>query len=290
MKYWIVPSNDHIFRISDAMQAQGGLVDWRQSNNFAVGDIVFIYKTKPEQRIRYRMEIKSVGISIDEAFNQEPYWTDKDTYYSGLGSFKYARFRLLEEYTDDIMSLQQLHEHGLLGNIQGVMQCKNDEVLEFLLHPYETVSNDVYDVDYPEDDDTLYEGALIKVMANKYERNQKARRECVERKGYKCLVCGCDFEATYGKIGKGFIHVHHLTPISSIGKEYKLNVETDLVPVCPNCHYMLHRKNPPYTIEELKNMLSSKEHIIEFTRNTSHKSSSTDYPMAAEGLVPPEKD
>ena len=282
MRYWIVPSNDHIFRIGDAMQAQGGLVDWRMSNNFSIGDIVFVYKTKPEQCIRYRMEIKSVGLSIDEAFNQEQYWTDKDIYYSGLGSFKYARFRLLEEYTDDIMSLHHLHEHGLQGNIQGVMQCKSEEVLEFLLHPYKAVNNDAYDVDYPENDDNLYEGALIKVMANKYERNQKARRECVAKKGYKCLVCGRDFEATYGEIGKGFIHVHHLTPISSIGKEYQLDIDRDLVPVCPNCHYMLHRKNPPYTIEELKEMLEGRAKKIELIPYET--------PMAAEGLDEPEKD
>ncbi len=282
MKYWIVPSNDHIFRIGDAMQAQSGLVDWRMSNNFSIGDIVFVYKTKPEQCIRYRMEIKSVGLSIDEAFNQEQYWTDKDIYYNGLGSYKYARFRLLEEYADDIISLHHLHEHGLQGNIQGVTQCKSEEVLEFLLHPYKAVNNDAYDVDYPENDDNLYEGALIKVMANKYERNQKARRECVAKKGYKCLVCGRDFEATYGEIGKGFIHVHHLTPISSIGKEYQLDIDRDLVPVCPNCHYMLHRKNPPYTIEELKEMLEGRAKKIELIPYET--------PMAAEGLDEPEKD
>jgi 5-methylcytosine-specific restriction protein A len=117
------------------------------------------------------------------------------------------------------------------------------------------VNDDVYDVDYPEDDEKLYEGALMTVKANKYERNQKARRECVAKKGYRCLVCGKDFEEQYGNIGKGFIHVHHLTPISSIGKEYQLNVDTDLAPVCPNCHYMLHRKDPPYTIKELQGML-----------------------------------
>ena len=49
--------------------------------------------------------------------------------------------------------------------------------------------------------------------------------------------------------------MHHLTPISSVGKEYELNVDTDLVPVCPNCHYMLHRKDPPYTVEELKGII-----------------------------------
>lgn len=262
MKYWIVPSNDNIFRISDAIQAQNGLVDWRMSNEFSKGDIVFVYKTKPEQRIRYRMEIKSVGLSIDEAFEQEPFWEDKDAYYSRLGFYKYARFKLLEEYSDDIMSLHHLHEHGVSGYIQSIMQCKNEELIKFLLHPYDTVNDDVYDVDYPEDDDKLYEGALVKVMANKYERNQKARRECVAQKGYKCLVCGCDFETTYGEIGKGFIHVHHVVPISSIGKEYELDVDKDLVPVCPNCHYMLHRKDPPYTIEELKDMFKSKVPII----------------------------
>ena len=250
MRYWIVPSNDSTFRIGDAIAAQDGLVDWR-TDKFSVGDIVFIYKTIPEKRIHYKMEVMKVKMIFEDAMEQEPYWTDKELYYSGYISY-YARFKLLEEYTDDILSLHHLHEHGYEGVPRSVRECKNKELLEFLLHPHQMVNEDVYDVDYPEEDDKLYEGALVKVMANKYERNQKARRECVAKKGYQCLVCGRDFEATYGEIGKNFIHVHHLTPISSIGKEYQLNVDTDLAPVCPNCHYMLHRKDPPYTIEELK--------------------------------------
>ena len=255
MKYWLVPSNNSTFRIGDAIKAQNGLVDWRQSNNYAIGDIVFIYISIPNHSIRYRMEVVKVRINEDEHLDQERFWTDKDIYYSGLGMYKYVRFKLIEAYTDDILSLHHLHEHGLRGNLQGVQGCP-PELLEFLLNPYETVNEDVYDVDYPEDDENLYEGALIKVMANKYERNQKARKECVAKKGYKCLVCGCDFEAIYGKIGKEFIHVHHLTPISSIGKEYELDVDNDLAPVCPNCHYMLHRKDPPYTIEELADIMN----------------------------------
>lgn len=253
MKYWIVPSNDSTFRIGDAIAAQDGMADWR-TDKFSVGDIVFIYKTIPEKRIHYKMEVIKVKMIFDEAFEQEPYWTDKDQYYGGITSY-YARFKLLEEYTDDILSLHHLHEHGYEGIPRSVRECKDDGLIEFLLHPHQMINEDVYDVDYPKDDEKLYEGALITVKANKYERNQKARRECVAKKGYQCLVCGKDFEATYGEIGKNFIHVHHLTPISSIGKEYQLNVDTDLVPVCPNCHYMLHRKDPPYTIEELKDKL-----------------------------------
>ena len=253
MKYWIVPSNDSTFRIGDAIKAQGGLVDWR-TDKFSVGDVVFIYKTVPEKRIHYKMEVLKVKMIFEEAMEQEPYWTDKELYYSGYISF-YARFKLLEEYTDDILSLHHLHEHGYEGIPRSVRECKDQGLIDFLLHPHQMVNDDVFDVDYPEDDEKLYEGALVTVKANKYERNQKARKECVVKKGYQCLVCGRNFETTYGEIGRNFIHVHHLIPISTIGKEYELNVDTDLVPVCPNCHYMLHRKDPPYTIEELKSML-----------------------------------
>jgi len=267
MKYWIVPSNDSTFRIADAIAAQDGMADWR-TDKFSVGDIVFIYKTIPEKRIHYKMEVIKVKMIFDEAFEQEPYWTDKDQYYGGITSY-YARFKLLEEYTDDILSLHHLHEHGYEGIPRSVRECKDDGLIEFLLHPHQMINEDVYDVDYPKDDEKLYEGALITVKANKYERNQKARRECVAKKGYQCLVCGKDFEATYGEIGKNFIHVHHLTPISSIGKEYQLNVDTDLVPVCPNCHYMLHRKDPPYTIEELKEILQRQ--LVPAQKDIKHK-------------------
>ena len=59
----------------------------------------------------------------------------------------------------------------------------------------------------------------------------------------------------YGEVGKEFIHVHHLKEIASIGENYQINPLTDLRPVCPNCHAMLHRKNPAYTIEELQNLI-----------------------------------
>lgn len=258
MKYWIVPSNDSTFRIGDAIKAQDGLVDWR-TDKLSEGDIVFIYKTVPEKRVHYKMEVVKAKMIFEEAMEQESYWTDKELYYSGFISF-YARLKLIEEYTDDVLSLHNLQEHGYQGVPRSVREIKDVSLLDYLLHPHQIVNDEAYDVDYPEDNEKLYEGALITVKANKYERNQKARKECVAKKGYHCLVCGRDFESTYGEIGRGFIHVHHLTPISSIGQEYELNVDTDLAPVCPNCHYMLHRKNPPYTIEELKDILA-KQHV-----------------------------
>jgi hypothetical protein len=103
----------------------------------------------------------------------------------------------------------------------------------------------------------FFEGAKTQIIVNSYERNPKARAECLCHHGYRCSVCQFDFESKYGEIGKGYVHVHHKVPLTHIGKEYVVNAIEDLIPVCPNCHAMLHRKDPPLTVEELKAKLKS---------------------------------
>lgn len=103
-----------------------------------------------------------------------------------------------------------------------------------------------------------YEGCLKVIKVNKYERDPDARKACIKHYGQRCQVCGFDFEEKYGTIGDGFIHVHHVVPISSIGKQYKVEPVKDMRPVCPNCHAMLHKRNPPFTLEELKLIIVDK--------------------------------
>ena len=109
--------------------------------------------------------------------------------------------------------------------------------------------------DEVDEDDEIWEGAVYQVFVNKYERNSDARRKCISHYGYVCQVCDFDFEGRYGEIGVKFIHVHHLVPISEIGEKYKIDPIKDLVPVCPNCHAMLHHKNDVLSIEELRSLL-----------------------------------
>ena len=101
------------------------------------------------------------------------------------------------------------------------------------------------------------EGGKVTVTINAYERNPKARRACIAHHGAKCAACGFDFQAIYGLRGEGFIHVHHITPIGSVGKEYEVDPISDLVPVCPNCHAMIHKK-PQLSIKELRAILKCK--------------------------------
>jgi 5-methylcytosine-specific restriction enzyme A len=104
------------------------------------------------------------------------------------------------------------------------------------------------------------EGALIRVLVNKYERDTLNREICISFKGCYCHVCGFNFEEEYGILGSGFIHVHHITPVSKIGKDYIINPLEDLIPVCPNCHAIIHKTDPPLTVNQLKNNLKKLYH------------------------------
>lgn len=106
---------------------------------------------------------------------------------------------------------------------------------------------------------TFAEGVARQVTVNIYERSTEARTMCINHFGLTCFVCGFNFEKVYGQIGFGFIHVHHLKPLSEIKRGYKLNPVKDLRPVCPNCHAMLHQRKPAYDIEELKALLKQKK-------------------------------
>jgi 5-methylcytosine-specific restriction enzyme A len=99
------------------------------------------------------------------------------------------------------------------------------------------------------------EGALQTALVNLYERNTQARRACIRHYGLNCVVCGFNFQQTYGDTGIGFIHVHPLIPLTEIGEQYVVDPIQDLRPVCANCHAMLHQHRPPLVIEELRGML-----------------------------------
>ncbi len=108
-----------------------------------------------------------------------------------------------------------------------------------------------------EDSPHLHEGAVSQVLVNRYERNSDARSICIAHHGSLCAVCGFDFEKMYGPIGKNKVHIHHLIPLSKIQQEYNIDPVKDLRPVCPNCHLIIHNKMEPFTIEEVREMIST---------------------------------
>ena len=113
--------------------------------------------------------------------------------------------------------------------------------------------NDGHD-ELPESE-TYIEGSVKKVWVNQYERDPIAREKCLEYHGPKCCICNFDFGKHYGDGMEGFIHVHHIRPLADIGKEYQVDPIKDLIPVCPNCHAVIHSRKIAFSPDEVKNLL-----------------------------------
>lgn len=112
-------------------------------------------------------------------------------------------------------------------------------------------NNLLYATDEPTDEETAdllqretlpESGERKKIAAYLPERNPKARNACLKRRGHRCLICGFDAGEVYGEAFAGKIHVHHIVPIGTRNEEYQIDPEKDLMPVCPNCHMMLHTR------------------------------------------------
>jgi 5-methylcytosine-specific restriction protein A len=103
--------------------------------------------------------------------------------------------------------------------------------------------------------DDLSEGAKTQVTVNAYERNPVARLKCLEHHGRTCAVCGFNFEEIFGEVARGYIHVHHINPVAAKkGVVYVVDPINDLIPVCPNCHVMLHKAGSPKTVQALRDL------------------------------------
>ena len=102
----------------------------------------------------------------------------------------------------------------------------------------------------------LPEGAKTRIEVNKYERSAFNRSVCLAVHGAVCKACGFTFSTFYGPIGSGFIEIHHLVMVSKMGPEYIVDPLNDLIPLCSNCHSMIHRQDPPLAIKDLRDFIS----------------------------------
>lgn len=96
------------------------------------------------------------------------------------------------------------------------------------------------------------EGARFELRLTAIERNPRARKDCIDHFGAACYVCKFDFSSRYGELGEGYIHVHHRHDIALTGGAHTVDPINDLVPLCPNCHAMVHRQKPAADVEDFK--------------------------------------
>jgi 5-methylcytosine-specific restriction protein A len=130
------------------------------------------------------------------------------------------------------------------GNCQSALKA----YLVFLKYRQNYITQNLY----PDELRDFTEGNVSTITVNKYERNTKARNACIAHHGIICKACNLDFEKVYGELGKGFIHVHHTKPLHTIKFEYIVDPINDLLPLCPNCHAMIHKGKELISVDQLK--------------------------------------
>lgn len=132
-----------------------------------------------------------------------------------------------------------------------------DEPTRFILYPFDVMQDEEKgDIDDIKPDYLpLSEGKEKTRIQTYLERNPRLRKQAIEIHGTTCVVCNFNFAEKYGKFGEGYIEIHHLKPHSSVKGERAVDPKSDLVPVCSNCHRMIHKPNPMLSIEELKKIV-----------------------------------
>lgn len=115
-----------------------------------------------------------------------------------------------------------------------------------------------YGVTGEHDFESYEEGAINKKYITSYERNPKLRRQAIAIHGETCLACEFNFRKFYGEHGAGYIHIHHLRPVSELGGAVSINPALDMIALCANCHAMVHRqKHKTLSLVELKNIIKN---------------------------------
>ncbi|CAM9236642.1 HNH endonuclease [Acinetobacter pseudolwoffii] len=265
MANWLVTVDFDDFELDKAFEALP-VIYWKNSTTnkdkgLQLNDIVYVYVTKPISKVMYQFKVIGHADKAEYPIAQKAFW--KDT--TQLDSIKgYAIFEKLKKVDKASLSYDYFIQQELIPNapIQGRRtdrdKASNDPIRIFLTHIFNEFKTDSVNTDYPDEanlENSLFpEGAKKIVQVNRYERNPEARAKCIEIHGTRCKICEMSFAETYGAFAKDFIHVHHITSLSEISDSYEVNPETDLIPVCPNCHAMLHRQENgiPMKVDRLK--------------------------------------
>ena len=138
MRYWIVPSNSNRYRLNDFLKDHKQ-VDWKAGRfKYAVDDIIFIYSTKPDQKLTHVMRVVATNISFKDSIPDEDYWNDRSEYKVSVAEDNFCRFELIEEIESDQLTLDNLVEHGLKKAPQSAQTLK----AETLKYIFETLGKE----------------------------------------------------------------------------------------------------------------------------------------------------
>ncbi len=187
-----------------------------------------------------------------------------------LGLFSGKSVYIREEHLTDIRNNLEINVYDIPERSGKLAMFKREKLTEYMSSYENHLSSQTvisvirdYVINSEEDNvsivetNTATEGKRLFYYTSKYERKPSNRKAAIEAHGTTCFGCGFNFEEHYGERGAGYIEIHHINPLYSLDGEVEVDVEKDLIPLCSNCHRMVHRsKSNVLTLEDLKRILS----------------------------------
>lgn len=246
MNCFFEPINVNHWNMFDKVKHVGHIETFLATRDMHVGDTMVLHVGKQIKKIQ--SGIYAVGTIISEPYilknHPDDYCNDKD-------SVDVKIFRI--NYNEPIVNEEECKR--IFRQFRSVHEVPQQQAI--LLKEYLSEIDAAYPDEIDSIEEKFSEGKKIQVSVNAYERNPEARQKCIEKYGAKCQICGFDFGKVYGKKFADKIHVHHIKPLCEISVEYVIDPEKDLIPVCPNCHMILHSKiGGVYTPDEVRNMIA----------------------------------
>ena len=131
MKYWIIPANSKRYDFFSAFN-NNNFIDWTKKAKYEEGDIVYLYCTKPQQKIMYKTVIDKIFTSSNSEVDDRKYWIDKNEFDESKNIKKdFIRLKLLKYTDDENLFLDNLKDNGLKTAPRGPLRV-NEKLLSYI--------------------------------------------------------------------------------------------------------------------------------------------------------------
>lgn len=167
MAEWIIICNAGDYNIEGAFN-KFDKIDWKQSTNVEVGDVIYIYVGAPIYRIQYKCIATKVELTESEIDDSE--FVINDAEYGGYD--RYMELTLEAKYDNNRLGLNQLKLNGL-KTVRGPSQV-TQELSSYLFSVTETGGN-VFDNYYSKSPVNKTRREAITILQRAYNRPVTAR-------------------------------------------------------------------------------------------------------------------
>lgn len=124
---WMISANKKTYDYASAF-ATYNTIEWTQSAKIDIGDTVYIYCSKPEQKLMYKCAVLNCDLSFnDRLIDDSVFWKDQ-TKYEEAKEKKFMRLKLIKHVDTEMLNIEHLQKNGLKYVVLGPRTVSSDLV------------------------------------------------------------------------------------------------------------------------------------------------------------------